>query len=279
MVDNYDLDDKTLLERVIGDDSITFMVHNKICNSLSKMLDIFEFKGCEIDRYIDNYYNYEDNFNSELSFGTLFFKFYDDVGNEIDKVKNISFSQTNKDEFYDIMSFFERHGLIIDTVSNDPKIKYDSMISATMNYDNIIKNSHIAVLLKTGIRTFFVESTVSQRSIYQNADYTFLMLNFVKSLERFMFYKLNKLNLIKKGREHEDTFWDLQNNISKYIENELDDIPVLLKEHYLYLLNKTRESYRNGYFHRDICDKKTAFKTIEITIILIILTEFIFDID
>ena len=104
------------------------------------------------------------------------------------------------------------------------------------------------------------------------------MVNYVKSLETFIFYKLNKYKPFSEYDSEHDTFYNLEMKLKGYVSENVKDIPKGLLGEYFRLLSKFREIYRNGYFHRDIQARKIAYIANEIATILMIMTEIIVDV-
>lgn len=258
---------------VLEDENIKLLLKSSLIGALSKTIDIFRYCGYDIERYINNYYNWVDPNDNEFAYSQLF-KIVDDNNNIISDNKLEVMKKDHEEEFIKIMKFFESNGLEFDRFP-DKKDSYTDYIAFFIDTDKIMNNSAVKNLLLSAIRMHLVDITTINPTKYQNSDYTYLTVNFVKSLERFMFYKLNKISPFNEYDAKHNTFFDLEKKIDDYISNNIKDIPSGLLNQYKELLSKFREVYRNGYFHRDILVREKAYKVNELALILIVLTDLI----
>jgi len=259
---------------ILNEEEIKNFIKANLCSALSKMIMIFNYCGYDIERYINNYYNSLNRLDYSWSITSLFF-IIDDNGNKIDEKRLENMKEKHADEFRKIMKFFQKNGLMIDNISDD---NYDNYFDCYLDFNKIINNGAVKTLLVSALRMYFIDGKTMNPLKYENSDYTYLMVNYVKSLERFMFYKLNKIEKINDYEKKHATFYNLEEKIKKYISENVKEIPDGLLEQYLNLLSKFREIYRNGYFHRDICSRKKATLTNELATILIIMTELIINV-
>lgn len=147
--------------------------------------------------------------------------------------------------------------------------------------NNILSNKEVRLLLLTANNIYNqnkqFDSKLKQNE-KQEIDYSFLILNYVKALEVFMANKLISINLLSEKRKNKATFYNLidlilnnKNSIAKQ-----NNLPLSFIDYYKELLIKFKNNYRNGYFHKDILrNRKSAQKIIDISIVLIIVTEVI----
>jgi len=148
---------------------------------------------------------------------------------------------------------------------------YDSLV-----IDKILTNGKVKKLLLSAIFISEMDSQFIGGYIdIPGGDYSYLILNYVKAFERFLSYKLDKKNILKK-----DKFYSLDDLKKGIIENEnillKDNLPKDIKIYYYDLLDRFRKNYRNGYFHKHLLeDRNKAEKISEIALDLIVLTEII----
>ena len=254
------LSEKEQLEYFYQEDAVIILIYNRLCGGLSRLFDIITYCGYDIERYIKNYYEWTIPNNYWLS-STLFFKMIDDNLKEIGDEKLLSMKENNKKRYDDFLKFIEKHGYA----------------DGAFDYEKVIQNGSVKRLLISAERLFLLDNSLINPNNYKNNDYSYLILNFVKSLERYLFYKLNILGLIGENEKSKLTFKDLSDRIVKYAKENTNDAPKELLDCYERLLNSFRQYYRNGYFHRDILSRKNASITIELSTILMVLTHFIID--
>ena len=261
---------------ILEDEYVKMLFKGALYGASQKMIQIFMYCGYDIERYINNYYRSLDPLNYRWAHSQLF-RIIDDNNNIISDNKLTIMKNKNEEEFIKIMKFFESHGLILDRFNDKPN-SYSEFIAFHFNDENIINNGAVKTLLMSAIRMHHVDMLYINPEKYENSDYTYLMVNYVKSLERFMFYKLNKIEPFSDYDKEHDTFYSLEVKINKYITENVKDIPEGLLKEYTNLLSKFREVYRNGYFHRDIISREKAYMTNELVLILIIMTELIINV-
>ena len=264
------------ISNYLSDQSIDSSIIGNICGALTKMMTIFQFCGYNIEKYINNYYEYANPYDYHWSVTSLFY-LVSKNGNIIDDKQLEKMKQDHENEFAKIMAFFEKHGMIFDKYTDEPQ-RHTDYIACHMEYDKLLKDDNFRRMIRSAMRMHMIDIATLDPEKYQESDYTYLMVNYVKSLESFIFYKLNKYKPFNSYESKHLTFGDLEIKLKSYINKNVKDIPQGLLNQYTKLLSKFREVYRNGYFHRDIQERKKAYMANEIAMILIIMTEMIVDV-
>ena len=222
-----------------------------------------------IDEYIRNIY--EMMMTKQCSFYSEEFKKYSDEF--INNMKGLSDIKHNMNNIY-----------MLDLFLNNHPIK-NNFCDSFINIDEILKelkHKHIWKNIKNNLWLVYEYNNIMRKddNFVQGEDFTFLILNLIKAIEYFLYYKLSKT--IKNDDKNIDDKTMLNELIShidmSVIRDELKD---RFDEKHLELFKKellyVKDECRNGYFHKDRIDtyeqliekRNKAFEVlIEIAILL-----------
>ena len=240
--------------------------------TLWKLITIVKYCGYDFERYINNWVYYSRKLNSEQ------FEIIDDKNVKVDYNHLLLLEHLNKSEYLQFIKILERKGFkFFDDV--DSYISFGEELTEMdkfcfrehYNFYKMLEDDSIRNSLISARRMTLIDLAAVDQHKYVDADYTYLIVNYVKSLEMFMFYKLNKIKRFSQDEVKYSTFGSLVKKIEYHI-NKLD-YPKKLKKCYLDMLENFRDIYRNGYFHSDILARDDSYMTIEMAQLLILLTE------
>ena len=189
--------------------------------------------------------------------------FIEDTENEIDKLETLG---------------------KVDKLLNKQRILYeteefrnfcDKMCSHEIFYKELLKNGEVRKNLKNNFWIYHeFESSLrdSEDEYIQGEDYTFLILNAIKSLEYLLYRKIKDYKEFQKIDDNE-TEKVMLNKMINYIDNNKDMIKIpsdnvmsknnfnAFVDSYIKLLIYVKDECRNGYFHKHrIDDYKTLNK-------------------
>ena len=244
-----------------------------------RIISDFECNAKNIEKYVRNFNHYMD-YRNLLSRTSCLFYLIDD-----DQKETGSYITVGEDEYGSIVGknkdFKPSNKVILDNeIINDYFIRTGcarkDIVPPDINYriTQIYSNKEIEQLLKSAVRMMFFDGYKYYLMDYESQDYTYLMLNYVKSLEKYLYYKMNQLDLLNYDEKEYITFYGLVEKVKDYLNHYKDFIPKVLVDCYCELLDDFRKENRNGYFHRDILNKKDAYTTIDLAIILMLLTNY-----